>query len=168
MEESHYPQPKAFIGAVYPLLGAYFYNELIQAIDDSRIDIYSVQYQWKWNTHERHGKVQRLGSAIARARTRGVAVHVLLNLEAPKANISKINSVTADHLNKLGCDVKLCRVSGLLHTKLWTFDREIVFIGSHNISGRSLGVNEEVSVKIQSVEMNAYMRKYYDQLKGLL
>lgn len=147
-----------------PLTGAYFYDELVTDIDQARLDIYAIQYQWKWNSHERHSRVQRLGSAILRAKKRGVGVSVLLNNESPGRNLSKINRITNDQLSRGGCAVRMLRTAGLLHTKLWVIDGKVSFIGSHNISSRALGVNEEVSVKIESEKMAGYLLTYFKTL----
>lgn len=166
MDERPFPLPIEMPCTAQPLIGAYFYDELIKCIDDAKISIYSVQYQWKWNVHERHSKIQCLGTAISRAITRNVATHIILNNESPKSHLTKINRVTNDALSRQGAEVRMIRVPGLLHTKLWTFDGHIVFIGSHNISCRSLSINEEVSVKIDSVEMAKFMQTYFDNLWG--
>jgi phosphatidylserine/phosphatidylglycerophosphate/cardiolipin synthase-like enzyme len=156
--------PQDFSVIANPLTGSYFFNELINSINNSKYLIYSVQYQWKWNVHERFSRVQQLGLAITNAKKRNVEVKVILNQESPRRNISKINSITNDELSRLGVNVKMLRAYSLLHTKLWIIDGLETFIGSHNISGRSLGANEEVSVKIVSKDFAKYMLGYFDNL----
>ena len=162
MDENIFPRPLPFNVIASPLLGGYFYNELIAEIDNCRTSLYSVQYQWKWNVHERFSKVQCLGAAIIRAKARSVSVKVILNKEGVNRNITKINRVAGDALANAGCEVKLIKTATLLHTKLWIFDNAKTFIGSHNVSGRSLTINEEVSVKIESADFASYMIKYFD------
>ena len=166
MNEAIYPMPIRCDAVCLPLTGAYFYDELMTDIDQARLNIYAIQYQWKWSSHERNSRVQRLGSAIIRAKKRGVEVGVLLNNESPQRNLSKINRVTSDQLARAGCAVRMLRTTGLLHTKLWVIDGKVSFIGSHNISSRSLGVNEEVSVKIESENMAGYLLNYFNSLWG--
>jgi hypothetical protein len=161
MKDNPFPIPVPYKCDVTPLIGGYFYDELLKSIDDSKISIYCVQYQWKWNVHDRHSRVQRLGNSIIRAVNRNVDVNVILNLENPKANITRINQVSCNALVRGGVKAKLLKVSGLVHTKLWVLDTRFVFVGSHNISGRSLGINEEVSVKIDSVDMAKFMKEYF-------
>lgn len=150
--------------SVTPLVCGFFYDDLIKSIDESRLFICSIQYQWKWNVHERHSKVQQLGAAIARARQRNVSVFVILNQESPKRHLTVINRVSGDMLARLGCQVKHYRPGALLHTKLWVIDGRLVFIGSHNISTRSLTANEETSVKVDSVEVARVFKSYFDRL----
>ena len=167
MNDLIFPQPKDFDAKVFPLLGGYFYNEIISKIDNSRSSIYSVQYQWKWNIHERFSKIQMLGSAISRARQRKVEVNIILNTESPSRNITKINSVSFNRLNELGCNTRLVRTTSILHTKLWIIDKFYTFIGSHNISTRSMTVNEETSVLIESSPFAHFMLTYFYNLWGL-
>jgi len=164
MDNNVFPQPLKIDCSLFPLIGGYFYDELIKSIDEARLNIYSIQYQWKWNIHERHSKVQCLGAAIIRAQKRNVAVSVILNNESPKRNISKINRVSGDALAREGVQVRMLRTVSLLHTKLWIIDAKYCFIGSHNISGRSLNVNEEVSVKIDSETLAKFMLRYFNNL----
>lgn len=151
---------------VTPLFGNHFYNELVKTIESAALSIYAVQYQWKWNIHERFSKIQMLGDAIRRARLRNVAVSVILNQESPRRHISVINRVTGDKLGEYGCLIKNYRASTLLHTKLWIIDCRYTFLGSHNVSTRSLTYNEEVSVKIDSIEVARLMKEYFDRLWG--
>jgi phosphatidylserine/phosphatidylglycerophosphate/cardiolipin synthase-like enzyme len=58
----------------------------------------------------------------------------------------------------------MLKTSGIMHTKLWIIDGNTTFVGSHNISGRSLNVNEEVSVKIESKEVAYFAQQYFENL----
>lgn len=164
MDEDIFPRPIPFSVVAFPLLGSYFYDELIKSIESSRESINAIQYQWKWNIHQRNSRVQCLGAAIIKAQSRGVKVSVILNQESPRRNLAKINAITADQLIRSGCDVKMLRTSSLLHTKLWLIDNAICFLGSHNISTRSLAVNEETSVKIDSIPFSMFMARYFENL----
>jgi putative cardiolipin synthase len=46
-----------------------------------------------------------------------------------------------------------------LHAKLILFDREHAFIGSTNLDPRSLNMNTEIGIIIQSEELNARLRE---------
>jgi phosphatidylserine/phosphatidylglycerophosphate/cardiolipin synthase-like enzyme len=164
MPDLNYPAPSLFNAEITPLLGSYFFNELIGAVRVSKMSIYVVQYQWKWNVHERFSKVQMLGTEIINAQARKVDVRVILNQESPNRNLSKINAVTGDYLARAGCQVRNLRTTSLLHTKLWVIDCLYTFIGSHNISGRSLSVNEEYSVKITSKKFALFSIQYFKTL----
>ena len=151
-------------GMVTPLFGAYFANELITSIDSATTCIYAIEYQWRWNIHQRHSRVQQLGASIARACSRGVKVSVILNQESPKRPLTVINRVSANKLESLGCKVKMRRGGVLLHTKMFMIDNRYSFVGSHNISTRSLTANEEITCKIDSVFVAESMRQYFNRL----
>jgi len=164
MEKPDFMCPTIQQAEVKPLLGAYFYDELVKAIDEARLWVLVVQYQWKWNIHQRHSNIQRLGATILRARKRGVEVKVILNQESPAHHLTKINRIAGDNLARAGCQVKMFPPSVLLHAKLWVIDGRLTFIGSHNLSTRSLSVNEETSVKIESVGVARHFKEYFDRL----
>lgn len=159
-----FPMPTEFNCKVTPLLGGYFFEELIKSLGEAKDSVSAIQYQWKWNIHERQSKVQRLGAEIAKARSRNVNVFIILNQESPNRNLTKINSVTNDQLARLGCQVRMLRTASILHSKIWIIDKKYIFIGSHNISGRSLTINEESSVKIESETFADFMQKYFNNL----
>jgi len=149
---------------IFPLPCGLFYDELVSSIDNARLKILTCQYQWKWNIHQRHSHVQRLGAAVQRAKARGVVVSVVLHQESPSRHLTRINRVSGDQLARMGCLVKHFSTSTLLHAKLWTIDGNVSFVGSHNISTRSLTQNEEFSVKIVSVEFAREIEKYLELL----
>jgi len=164
MDQNIFPQPSEFDCKVYPLIGGYYFDELIKSIDEAKTSIFVIQYQWKWTSHQQNSKVQKLGAGIYNAKNRGVNVSVILNRESPIRSLTKINRVTSENLIKFGCDVRMIKTVSILHTKMWVIDGQYIFIGSHNISGRALSINEEVSVKIESKLMAKYMLIYFNNL----
>ena len=155
-----------FQAEVVLLIGQVFFDNLIKAIDEAKLSVLITQYQWKWNIHQRHSRVQRLGAAIVRAKGRGVVVKVLMNKEAQSHHLTRINRVAGDQLSKVGCLVKFLSPGTTLHAKTWVIDGRLSFVGSHNISARSLGFNEEVSVRIDSKEVAVLMTRFFERLWG--
>lgn len=147
-----------------PLVGNYFFNELNKSLEGARLSVLSIQYQWKWNIHDRHSKIHQLGETITRLCQRGIEVKVILNQESPGRNLTKINRVSGNKLADLGCQTKLLYTGALVHAKVWIIDGRFTFIGSHNISSRALTANEEVSVKIESTEFARIMKEYFFRL----
>lgn len=118
-----------------------------------------------------------LEQAIERARERGVKVRVLTN------SISSNNHLTAHsayrkHVRRLvevGVDVHEVRVDAenrdlyiespvedkslCLHAKVMLFDDDRVFVGSANLDPRSLNINTEMGLLIESRSLNAEMRR---------
>ena len=118
-----------------------------------------------------------LEQAIQRARERGVEVRILTN------SINSNNHLTAHsayrkhvrHLVEMGVDVHEVRVDAKdrdlyiespvedkslsLHSKVMLFDDDRVFIGSANLDPRSLHINTEMGLLIESTSLNAEMRR---------
>ena len=118
-----------------------------------------------------------LEQAIQRARERGVEVRILTN------SINSNNHLTAHsayrkhvrHLVEMGVDVHEVRVDAedrdlyiespvedkslCLHAKVMLFDDDQVFIGSANLDPRSLHINTEMGLLIESTSLNAAMRR---------
>ena len=118
-----------------------------------------------------------LEAAIERAETRGVQVRMLTN------SISSTNHLTAHsayrkHINrlvKMGVDLYEVRhdakdrhlyiespvedKSLCLHAKVMVFDNETVFIGSANLDPRSLRINTEMGLLIESPSLNQELRR---------
>ena len=118
-----------------------------------------------------------LEAAIERAEARGVQVRILTN------SINSNNHLTAhsayrkhiDNLVGMGAEVHEVRAKakdrGLyiqspvqekslcLHAKILVFDHDRVFVGSANLDPRSLKLNTEMGLLIQSPSLNAELRR---------
>jgi putative cardiolipin synthase len=118
-----------------------------------------------------------LEQAIQRARERGVEVRILTN------SINSNNHLTAHsayrkhvrQLVEMGVDVHEVRVDAedrdlyiespsedkslCLHAKVLLFDDDRVFVGSANLDPRSLHINTEMGLLIESKSLNTAMRR---------
>jgi len=120
-------------------------------------------------------------SAIERAETRGVEVHILTNSIRSNNHITA-HSAYRKHIRQLlehGADLHEVRVDAkdraaymqapsedkklALHAKLMLVDREKVFIGSANFDPRSLRMNTETGLLIHSPELG---QQIYDAISG--
>jgi putative cardiolipin synthase len=118
-----------------------------------------------------------LEMAIERAEQRGVRVRILTN-SLRSNNHLPAHSAYRNHVQRLithGADLHEVRAQAKdrsmymqspvdekklgLHAKLILFDREHVFIGSTNLDPRSLHMNTEIGIFIQSEELNARLRE---------
>lgn len=143
-------------------------EQLIQAIDDAREEVWLVS-AYLIPTAE-------LEAAIQRAEARGVQVRILTN------SINSNNHVTAHsayrkHVHQLvsmGADVHELRDDAAdrylyiespvdskalcLHAKVMILDRDKVFIGSANLDPRSMSINTEMGLLIESASLNEELR----------
>lgn len=122
-----------------------------------------------------------LESAIARAIDRGVSVKVLTN-SLRSNNHTAAHAAYAHHLRKLvtlGVEVHEVRVDARdralymdgvvtdrklgLHAKFLLIDDHLSFIGSANLDARSLRLNTEMGLMIQSEKLNRQMRGFIER-----
>jgi len=143
-------------------------EQLIEAIDAAREEVWLISaYLIPTGEFE---------AVIDRAVARGVRVRILTN------SINSNNHLTAhsayrrhvEHLVRLGAEVHEVRADAedralyiespvsnkllCLHAKALVFDRDAVFIGSANLDPRSLHINTEMGLLIDSEALNAELR----------
>ena len=118
-----------------------------------------------------------LEEAVERAESRGVRVRILTNSLRSNNHIAA-HSAYRNHVHRLighGADLHEVRAQAKdrsiymrnpvddkklgLHAKLILFDQEHTFIGSTNMDPRSLRLNTEIGVFIQSYELNQHLRQ---------
>jgi len=141
---------------------------LIEAIDRAETEVWLVS-AYLIPTDE-------LEAAVGRAEERGVQVRILTN------SINSNNHLTAhsayrkhiDRLVEMGADVHEVRADAkdrdlyiespveekslCLHAKILIFDDETVFVGSANLDPRSLRINTEMGLLIESPSLNSELR----------
>jgi putative cardiolipin synthase len=141
---------------------------LVQAIDAAEEEVWLVSAYLI--------PTEPLEAAIQRAEERGVQVRILTN------SINSNNHLTAhsayrnhvERLVKMGADVHEVRYDakdrGLyiaspvedkslcLHAKILIFDDEAAFVGSANLDPRSLRINTEMGLLIESPSLNSELR----------
>lgn len=120
---------------------------------------------------------QELEDALARARARGVKVRILTNSLGSNNHVTA-HSAYRNHIRNLldmGADVHEVREDAkdrdlyiqspvedkslCLHAKLLVFDDDRVFIGSANLDPRSLRINTEMGLIVESPGLNGALRR---------
>jgi len=144
-------------------------ERLVRAIDAATSDVWLVSAYLV--------PTPQLEAAIGRAQERGVRVRILTN------SINSNNHLTAhsayrkhiETLVGLGADVHEVRAQAkdrelyiqspveekslCLHAKILVFDDNRVFVGSANLDPRSLRINTEMGLLIESPSLNAELRR---------
>lgn len=126
--------------------GAEILPVLVKCIHEAQSSIWVAMFEWSWYPGRHTGSVQDINRALCIRASHGLAVRVLLHSEAMGRVLHKINVKTAQHLTKSGAEVRWGSSAKPLHAKVWIFDQRVVVAGSHNISARSVQVNQEMSV----------------------
>ncbi len=152
---------------VTPLPGQTFIIKLIEAISQIKYSLDIIQYQWNFYPGQPESNIQRLNRTVLAQAQAGKKVRVLLNKEGRGQHLMAINMKAAQFLGEAGIVVKFGRTFPITHAKLWIFDDDAVILGSHNLSSRSVTVNNEVSVLIKSRPVAVEYRRYFNALWGL-
>ena len=154
-------------GLITPLPGQAFIGELIKAVNQAKYSLDVIQYQWNFYSGKPGSKIQKLNRTVMARAGAGIKVRVLLNKEGRGAHLTAINMKAARYLGEAGVVCKFGRTFPINHAKLWVFDDDVVILGSHNLSTRSVTVNNEASVLIKSRPVAVEYKRYFNVLWGL-
>ena len=149
---------------VTPLPGQTYYLKLIESINQVKLNIDVMQYQWNFYIGKPDNPVQMLNQALLNQIRNNKKCRVLLNKEGRGQHLTAINMKASRYLVEAGAVVKFGRTFPITHAKLWLIDDDIAILGSHNLSGRSFTVNNEVSVLINSRGVCQEFRRYFNVL----
>lgn len=147
-----------------PLPGGAYIQKLIESVGGAKHTIDAIQYQWNFYPHKPKSVMQKLNTAVLGVSRRGVKIRVQLNMESYSHNLTKINMRAKHNLQNAGISVKFSPQFPIMHSKLFIIDDDIVILGSHNLSERSVTVNDETSVLIKSREVAMEFRRYFNLL----
>ena len=153
---------------VTPLPGQTFIIKLVEAITQVKYSLDVIQYQWNFYIDKPKSQIQKLNRTVIAQAEAGKKVRVLLNKEGRGQHLMAINMKAARFLGEAGIKVKFGRTFPITHAKLWIIDDDIVILGSHNLSNRSVTVNNESSVLIKGREVAVEFRRYFNVLWGLV
>lgn len=146
---------------VTPLSGQTYIKKLIETVAQAKYSIDVIQYQWNFYKNKPTSQIQQLNRTILGKASKGTKVRVMLSKEGRSQHLTAINMEAKKVLGEVGIDVKLGRSFPVTHAKLWMFDDDVVILGSHNLSNRSVTVNVEASVLIKSRVVTREFRRYF-------
>ncbi len=149
---------------VTPLPGQTYYLKLIDEIKKAKLSINVMQYQWNFYKDQPDNPVQQLNQALISQIRNNKKCCILLNKEGRGQHLTAINLRASRYLTDAGATLKFGRTFPITHAKLFLIDDDVTILGSHNLSGRSFTVNNEVSVYIKSKAVNQEFQRYFDVL----
>ena len=152
---------------VTPLPGQTFIISLIEAVAKVKYSLDIIQYQWNFYPGKPESEMQRLNRTVLAQAQAGKKIRVLLNKEGRGQHLMAINMKAAEFLRQSGIIVKFGKTFPITHAKLWIIDDDAVILGSHNLSSRSVMVNNEVSALIKSRPVAVEFKRYFNVLWGL-
>ena len=151
-------------GTITPLPGQTYFPAVLEAIRSAKLEVDVMQYQWNFYPGKPDNPVQQLNSLLTEKMRGGLKVRVLLNKEGRGQHLTDINMRAFKYLAEAGASVKFGRTFPITHAKLWLIDDDTAILGSHNLSGRSFTVNNEVSALINSRAVCMEFRRYFEVL----
>lgn len=149
---------------VTPLPGQTFYIGLSTAIREAKYKIDVIQYQWNFYPGKPDNPVQKLNQLLISQIRKGVKCRIILNKEGRGQHLTAINMKASQYLTEAGARIKFGKTFPITHAKLWLIDDQLSILGSHNLSGRSFTVNNEVSIQINNNSVNREYQRYFEQL----
>ena len=131
-----------------------YLDETLTAIQNAKQSIFVVMYHAPLDPANKTSPVTRLVDALIEAKTRGVAVRVILDQEIKSERSQKgapMKNLRAYHyLKENGVPVSFDSLGKRTHAKLLVIDEEIVIVGSTNWSREALDQNYEANVWVRS------------------
>ncbi len=135
------------------LTGADYYYALKDAVDQAHHSIFLAIYLFKTDKHPSN-RATAILLALVRAAHRGVNITALLERnDDPSSFINIENERTGKRLQEAGANVYWDRVDRKLHIKAIVIDRQIVFLGSHNLTHSAMKYNQEMSLVISDAHL---------------
>jgi len=150
-------------GEVRLLTDNSYYDTLILHIKQAREKINMAMFLFK-TTGSAQNRPALIMKELIQAKTRGVAVHVLLEVSNHDQNLNHENRKTAEFLRSGGVSVTFDQPETTTHTKLVIIDNRYVFLGSHNLTQAALAYNHESSLLLDSPELAAELARYMQTL----
>lgn len=151
-----------------PLPGKTYILKLIELINQAKFTIDIIQYQWNFYKNKEASPIQKFNRAVIEKARSGVKVRVILNKEGRGQHLMAINMKASGYLSDVGANVKFGRTFPITHAKLFVIDQELSILGSHNLSNRSVSVNNEVSILINNKQIAGEYLRYFNILWNLI
>lgn len=136
-------------GKIFMLENRNFARVLTAKILEAKESIRIVTFLFKTSSNQYNYAVQLAGELID-AQRRGIEVEVILELSNYNHSLNESNENTLRMLRKNGIKVRFDSIKKQTHTKLAIVDGLYTFIGSHNLSHSALGINNELTLMIES------------------
>jgi phosphatidylserine/phosphatidylglycerophosphate/cardiolipin synthase-like enzyme len=146
------------------LINREYGDALLAGLRDARSSIIVSCYLFRITKYPEN-MPRRIANELIRARQRGVDVSVILEQSRDESDfLNRENHATAALLSRNGIDVRFDSLRKTSHAKVVVIDDRFVFLGSHNLTQSGLSRNNELSVRIDSLEMARKIKAYLGTL----
>ena len=130
------------------VMGRDYVHTSARLIDAAKSELLFTVFQSSFCPDKR-SKADVLINSVIMAHQRAVKVKVLINFTGVHTVCTR-NHTLSQYLASRGVPVRAAGKSYLVHGKILVIDKEMVIIGSHNLTQRGLWTNYEASVAVQS------------------
>lgn len=151
-------------GNVFLLENRNYHHVLSSKIDRARRSIRIMMYLFK-TSENKYNYATRLLELLIQAEERGVDIEVIAELSDYNLTLNDSNRYTLKKLKNHGIKVRTDSLERQTHTKLVIIDDIFTFIGSHNFSHSALGLNNELSLMIESQEVAEKSLDYFKSIR---
>lgn len=118
---------------------------------NEKVDV--AMYVWRRTDENPTLNLSKIITELLRASARGVQVRIMTDFPT-----------SAAMLRHEGLDAVAVETGRTMHAKMVVIDHKCVFIGSHNMTKRSLNSNYEVTARLDGFEYAAQAHQYFDMM----
>lgn len=130
-----------------------FLPAILKSLESARTEILASIYFCKYVRRRSTDPARKVITKLIEKSKLGVDVKVIFHIGTIKRQIPGWNLLISQDLKNAGVQARLWKLKRILHSKLFVIDRNIVFLGSHNISNTSLTESVELSIKYTGEEI---------------
>jgi len=149
---------------VTPLPAGAYLQKLNEVIGGAKHHVDVIQYQWNWYPFKPNDPLQKFNNGVVGTIRRGVKFRVILDTEAVGHRITTVNNQAKRNLVNAGAHVKFGARFPITHAKIFIVDDDLVILGSHNLSSRSVTANDECSIFVNARTVASEYRRYFDTI----
>jgi len=127
------------IPKVQTIIGSEFPRKVIPLINEAKLSIEIIVFDWRWYPQNPGGSVQLFNQSLVRAVRRKVKIRAITN-----------NNEIISTLTNVGIHAKKVISKKLVHSKMMIIDNRILIMGSHNYTQSAFQMNLETSLIIEN------------------
>jgi len=131
----------------------YFLPAILKSLDEAKTQILASIYFCKYVRKRKTDPARKVINKLIEKSKAGLDVKIIFHIGIIKRQIPGWNLFISQDLRSEGVQVRMWKLKRILHSKLFVIDKNIVFMGSHNLSNTSLTESAELSMKYTSDEV---------------
>lgn len=122
-----------------------YIDSLLVAISDAKKSIHIVNFKLESTSRPESRKLKKFFDLLVQKKIDGVYIDCLCQFSKQKKGTPSTNRNVLSRFLKNGIDVRYS-IDQIVHAKIIIVDEKIIFLGSHNLSVKSVLSNIEASI----------------------